>query len=30
MESSMARSDDRRTEVLEEGDILFLYRPSVR
>lgn len=25
----MARSEDRRTEVLEEGDIFFLYRPIV-
>lgn len=25
----MARSDDRNTEVLEEGDIFFLYRPTV-
>ena len=25
----MARSDDRQTEVLEEGDIFFLYRPTV-
>ena len=25
----MARSDDRQTEVLEEGDIFFLYRPEV-
>ncbi|WP_274426632.1 hypothetical protein [Chelativorans sp. YIM 93263] len=25
----MARSDDRNTEILEEGDIFFLYRPKV-
>ncbi|MDZ5698058.1 hypothetical protein [Chelativorans sp. M5D2P16] len=25
----MARSDERKTEVLEEGDIFFLYRPAV-
>jgi hypothetical protein len=25
----MARTDDRKTEVLEEGDIFFLYRPAV-
>lgn len=25
----MAKTDDRKTEVLEEGDIFFLYRPTV-
>ena len=25
----MARSDDRHTEILEEGNIFFLYRPDV-
>ncbi|WEX11207.1 hypothetical protein [Chelativorans sp. AA-79] len=25
----MARSDERKTEILEEGDIFFLYRPKV-